>query len=117
MPQQIADQRTSDLSTVFHALSDPTRRDVVERLGTGPTGTSELAVPYGMALPSFLQHMGVLEAAGVVRSHKDGRVRTYHVVPGTLSAVDGWMAAQRRTWETRLAQFDEYVRRLDEGNA
>lgn len=109
MPQQLA-----DLDRVFQALADPTRRAVVERLGRGPVATSELARPFAMALPSFLQHLDVLANAGLVTSKKEGRVRTYRLTPRPLEAVDGWMTAQRRLWERRLDQFDEYVRTLKE---
>jgi DNA-binding transcriptional ArsR family regulator len=108
MPQQLA------LDRVFQALADPTRRAVVERLGRGPAGTSELARPFAMALPSFLQHLGVLEKAGLVTSTKQGRVRTYALTPRPLDAVEDWMTSQRRQWEQRLDQFDDYVRTLKE---
>ncbi len=108
MPQQAV------LDRVFQALADPTRRAVVERLGRGPVATSELARPFDMALPSFLQHLGVLEQAGLVTSTKRGRVRTFTLTPRPLGAVDDWMVAQRRLWERRLDQFDEYVRTLKE---
>jgi DNA-binding transcriptional ArsR family regulator len=97
------------LDPVFHALADPTRRSVVERLGRGPVATSELARPFGMALPSFTQHLGVLERCGLVTSEKRGRVRTYRLVPAPLEMAEGWMVAQRRTWERRLDQLDAYV--------
>jgi DNA-binding transcriptional ArsR family regulator len=109
MPQQAA-----VLNHLFQALADPTRRAVVERLGRGPEATSELARPFDMALPSFLQHLDVLERAGLVSSAKKGRVRTYRLTPRPLHAVDDWMASQRRLWERRLDQFDEYVRTLKE---
>jgi DNA-binding transcriptional ArsR family regulator len=108
MPQQPV------LDRVFRALADPTRRAVVERLGRGPAVTSELARPFDMALPSFLQHLGVLEQAGLVTSTKQGRVRTYVLTPRPLGSVEDWMASQRRVWERRLDQFDEYVTNLKE---
>lgn len=73
-----------DLPVIFHALSDPTRLAVVERLSVSPASASGLAKPFLMALPSFMQHMGVLEQAGIVTSHKNGRVRTYQLAPGSL---------------------------------
>jgi DNA-binding transcriptional ArsR family regulator len=111
MPQQSA-----GLDRVFHALADPPRRAVVERLGTGPAGTSELARPFEMALPSFIQHLDVLEGVGLVASTKEGRVRTYRLTPQPLDAAQDWMAAQRELWERRLDQFDEYVRTLAPDN-
>ena len=109
MPQQV-----TELDRLFRVLADPTRRAVVERLGRGPTATSELARPFEMALPSFLQHLDVLETAGLVASQKAGRVRTYRLTPRPLQAVEAWMTTQRRLWERRLDQFDEYVRTLKE---
>lgn len=91
---------------VLHALADPTRRQVVERLVSGPASTSELAEPFAMALPSFTQHMGVLERAGLVTSTKEGRVRTYRIARKALEVVDGWLAEQRRIWERKLDQLD-----------
>jgi DNA-binding transcriptional ArsR family regulator len=109
MPQLVA-----ELDRLFQALADPTRRAVVERLGRGPTATSELARPFDMALPSFVQHLDVLEKAGLVTSKKEGRVRTYRLTPQPLQAVDDWMTTQRQLWERRLDQLDEYVRTLKE---
>jgi DNA-binding transcriptional ArsR family regulator len=97
---------------VFQALADPTRRAVVERLGRGPAATSELALPFAMALPSFTQHMGVLERCGLVESRKRGRVRTYRLVAEPLEAAERWIASQRHNWERRLDQLDAYVGEL-----
>lgn len=98
------------LDRVFHALADPTRRAVVERLGLGPAAMSELAAPFDMALPSFAQHLGVLEGAGLVRSKKVGRVRTYQLASDKLKVVDDWMLAQRAKWDRRLDQLDASTR-------
>jgi DNA-binding transcriptional ArsR family regulator len=92
---------------VFRALSDPTRRDVLERLGARPASVSELAAPYKMALPSFLEHLKVLEASGLVSSAKTGRVRTYRIAPEGLRAAEDWLGRQRRMWERRLDLLDE----------
>jgi len=108
MPKQLADP----LDGVFHALADPTRRSVVQRLGRGAATTSELARPFAMALPSFTQHLGLLERGGVVRSAKQGRVRTYELVPAPLRDAEQWMVSQRRMWEARLDQLDAYLRDL-----
>jgi DNA-binding transcriptional ArsR family regulator len=97
------------LDQVLHALADPTRRQVVERLVSGPATTSELARSFDMSLPSFTQHLGLLEGAGLVTSTKQGRVRTYHVVPAALELIDGWLVRQRRLWERRLDQLDAFV--------
>ena len=109
MPNQ-----STDLTRVFHALADPTRRAVLERLSRGPAAMTELARPFPMALPSFSQHLGVLEECGLVRSHKAGRVRTYQLTPQTLEAAQDWMAAQRLNWERRLDQLDDYLNDLKE---
>ena len=108
-----AGRRTAPVDDVFRALSDPTRRVVVERLGRRPASVSELAEPFDMALPSFMQHLRVLEESGLVRSKKEGRVRTYRLVPGRLRAAEDWLAKQRTLWERRLDQFDEYVTKLE----
>jgi DNA-binding transcriptional ArsR family regulator len=104
----------ADLTRLFQALADPTRRAVVERLGRGPATTSELADAFAMALPSFLQHLAVLEKVGLVSSTKEGRVRTYRLTPRPLQAAEAWMTTQRRLWEQRLDQFDDFVRTLKE---
>jgi DNA-binding transcriptional ArsR family regulator len=103
-----------ELDQVFQALADPTRRRVIERLVSGPASTSVLAEPFEMALPSFTQHLAVLERAGLVTSTKTGRVRTYRLAPAALDVADGWLADQRRTWERRLDQLDEFLATLKE---
>ena len=99
----------AELGPVFQALADPTRRAVVERLTHGPTSMTELARPFGMALPSFAQHLGVLERCGLVRSHKRGRVRTFALETRPLAAATDWLDRQRATWEQRLNQLDQYL--------
>lgn len=107
MPNQSA-----QLDCVFQALADPTRRAVLQRLSGGSAPVSELAKPFDMALPSFLQHLDVLEECGLVRSRKSGRVRTYRISPQPLKAAEGWMAARRALWERRLDQLDQYLEDL-----
>jgi DNA-binding transcriptional ArsR family regulator len=102
-------KHAAQLDRVFHALADPTRRSVVERLSAGPAAVSELARPFPMALPSFVQHLGVLEECGLVRSTKRGRVRTYRLARRPLEAAEHWMAQQRTVWERRLDQLDEFL--------
>jgi DNA-binding transcriptional ArsR family regulator len=102
------------MDRVFRALSDPTRRAVIERLGGGPAAVSELARPFDMALPSFWQHLKVLEDCGLVRSEKTGRVRTYRLAPAPLRAAEHWLAHQRALWERRLEQLDEYLTLIEE---
>lgn len=106
--------QTVELDQVFQALSDPTRRKVIERLVSSAATTSELAEPFDMALPSFLQHLKVLERAGLVASTKAGRVRTYRLAPAALEVADGWLADQRRLWERRLDQLDDLLTTLKE---
>jgi DNA-binding transcriptional ArsR family regulator len=97
------------LDRVFHALSDPTRRAMVERLGRGPASVSELASPLAMSLPAVVQHLQVLEASGLVRSEKVGRVRTCRVEPAALRGAEQWIAERRATWEGRLDRLGEYL--------
>ena len=99
---------------IFRARSDPTRRGVLERLSRRPASVSELAAPYGMALPSFVEHLKVLETSGLVRSHKTGRVRTYELAAGQLKLAEDWLSRQRNLWERRLDQLDDYLLKLKE---
>ena len=102
------------IDSVFRALSDPTRRQVLERLSRSPASASELAEPFDMALPSFVQHMRILEGCGLVHSRKAGRVRTYQLIPKRLKLAEDWMARQRTLWEKRLEQLDTYLVALKE---
>ena len=97
---------------VFYALSNPTRRKVLEQLSAGPATVSELAAPFDMKLPSFVQHLAVLEDSRLVKSKKRGRVRTYEIAPERFKVAEGWLAARRQEWEARLDRFDEYVEQL-----
>lgn len=99
---------------VFRALSDPTRRHVLERLSSRPASVSELAAPYDMALPSFVEHLRMLERSGLVRSRKVGRVRTYELEPEPLKLVEDWLGRQRKLWERRLDQLDSYLMKMKE---
>jgi DNA-binding transcriptional ArsR family regulator len=96
-----------EYNLIFHALADDTRRTVLERLGYGPATASQLAAPFDMALPSFMQHLGVLERSGLVRSSKTGRVRTYTLEPAALHHIQDWLANQRNIWERRFDQLEE----------
>jgi DNA-binding transcriptional ArsR family regulator len=104
--------QTVQLDRVFQALADPTRRAVLQHLSGGMAPVSELAEPFDMALPSFLQHLKVLEGCGLVRSQKSGRIRTYQISPEPLRAAEGWMTEQRALWERRLDQLDRYLEDL-----
>jgi DNA-binding transcriptional ArsR family regulator len=94
---------------VLHALADPSRRRIVERLIRSPASVSELAAPLPMSLPAVHQHLQVLEASGLVVSEKVGRVRTCRVEPAALAPVERWVIAQRSTWERRLDRLGEYL--------
>ena len=97
------------LADIFQALADPTRLAVVQRLSVAPASASELAEPFAMALPSFMQHMGVLERSAIVTSHKQGRVRTYQLAPGALQLASAWLAEFRNHWDRRLEQLDQLL--------
>lgn len=96
---------------MFRALADGTRRAMVERLARGPASVSELAKPFPMALPTVVQHLTVLERAGIVSSEKVGRVRTYQLVPGALQSAETWINRQRLPAERRLDRLDEFLSR------
>lgn len=102
------------VDTVFRALSDPTRRRVLERLGRSPASVGELAKPFAMALPSFVQHLNVLEGCGLVHSRKTGRIRTYQLAPQRLRLAEEWLIQQRAVWERRLDNLDDYLIELKE---
>jgi len=110
MPNQQAVQ----LDRVFHGLADPTRRAVLGKLSNGPAAVSELAEPFNMSLPSFLQHLDVLENCGLVKSRKAGRVRTYRLTPQPLRVAEGWLEKQRSLWNRRLDQLDTYLTNIKE---
>src|SRR5690242_11118714 len=98
---------------MFHALADSSRRAMVERLSRGPASVSELAKPFEMALPSVVQHLGVLERAGIVSSAKVGRVRTYQLVPGAMESAADWIGRQRMPAERRLDRLGSYLSSTD----
>lgn len=104
------------IDNIFRALSDPTRRHVLERLSKSPASVSELAEPFDMALPSFVQHMGILENCGLVQSRKMGRVRTYQLVPKRMKLAEDWLVRQRALWEKRLDQLDDYLMSIKENH-
>jgi len=103
-----------DLSLLFHALADPTRRAILERLAQGPVPVSDLARPTGLRLPTILRHLSVLEEAGLIATAKDGRVRTCAIVPEALAPMRTWLEEQRAVWEARLDRLDAYVMTLME---
>jgi DNA-binding transcriptional ArsR family regulator len=102
-------QNATQLDDIFHALSDRTRRQMIDRLSEGPASVSELARPLDMALPSVVKHLAVLESGGLVLSEKTGRVRTYRLAPNALGAVESWLAKRKARWN---AQFDRLEQHL-----
>ena len=107
-------QQRATLDRTFHALSDATRREMFERLNRGPASAGALAAPFDMALPSIMKHLAVLETAGLVRSDKIGRVRTYRMTPGALTMVESWVAARRALWHRNLDRLEQFLREDDD---
>jgi DNA-binding transcriptional ArsR family regulator len=101
--------QSAPVDLVFHALADPTRRAMVERLSRRPASVSELARPLAMSLPAVLQHLRVLEAGGLVRTEKVGRVRTCRIEPAALQTAERWMGERRASWERRLDRLADYL--------
>lgn len=101
-----------DLSLLFQALSDPTRRAMLARLATGPAAVSDLARPTGLRLPTVMRHLEVLEDAGLISTAKDGRVRSCALVPQALAPVRSWLEEQRLLWDARLDRLEDYVMQL-----
>lgn len=104
----------AQVDATFRALSDPTRRAVIQRLCVGPASMTELSQPFPIKLPTFSKHLDVLEECGLVKSTKVGRVRTYRLVPKRLTQAEDWLSKQRRAWERRLDQLDEYLKTMTE---
>jgi len=104
-----------NLDQVFHALSDPTRRAVIQQLGAGPASVTKLAEPHKMALQSFSQHLKVLEDSGLVVTAKEGRVRTCSIADDALVKAQEWIAGQRRRWTEQFDRLDVYLSELQEG--
>jgi DNA-binding transcriptional ArsR family regulator len=108
-------QYSATLDGVFGALSDPTRRAVIRRLGAGPASVGELAGEFPMALPSFMKHVRTLEASGLIHTRKSGRVRTCALDRGRFALVDDWLGEQRRIWEGRTDRLEQFVTDTTEG--
>ena len=102
-------QYSNTLDRAFHALSDPSRRGIVERLSCGPASVSELAKPFAMSLSAVVQHLRILEASGLVRTEKLGRVRTCQLEPRVLHAAEAWINDRRMLWERRLDRLGEFL--------
>jgi DNA-binding transcriptional ArsR family regulator len=105
---------TQPIDQVLNALAHPVRRKIVERLSRRPASVTELAADADMALPSFLEHLTLLEQSGLVRSRKEGRVRTCRLATRRLQVAETWLARQRSVWEQRLNQLDEYLLSMKE---
>ena len=105
--------QSPNLDRLFYALADPARRAMVERLSRGPASVSELARPLPMALSSVMQHLAILEAEGLVRSQKVGRVRMCTFDPQLLRTAEQWIGAQRNEWEQRLDRLGDYLKTTD----
>jgi DNA-binding transcriptional ArsR family regulator len=106
--------RNVPLDLVFQALADPTRRLMVERLSRGPASVSELAQPLSMSLSAVVQHLQVLEASGLVRSEKAGRVRTCRIDPAALRSAEEWIASRRAVWERRFDRLGDLLAEQDD---
>jgi DNA-binding transcriptional ArsR family regulator len=102
-------QESSKLNQIFFALSDPSRRGMIDRLSDGPASVSELARPLDMALPAVVKHLAVLEAGGIVLSEKAGRVRTYRIAPDALGAVEAWLEVRKARLNRQFDQLDKYL--------
>lgn len=102
-------QYSESLDRVFHALSDPARRMMVERLARGPASVSELAEPHDMSLSAVVQHLKLLEESGLVTSEKIGRVRTCRAEPKALHSAERWIAERRTSWEKRFDRLEQYL--------
>ena len=97
------------MDLLLQALTDATRRRMVEQLAAGPASASELARPFEMTLSAVMQHLAVLDRAGIVRSAKAGRVRTYSLETTPLREIETWLHAQRLDWETKLDRLDDLL--------
>jgi DNA-binding transcriptional ArsR family regulator len=102
--------QTATLDRVFHALSDPSRRLMMERLSLGPASVSELGKPLSMSLAAVVQHVQVLEASGLVQSQKTGRTRTCSIQPAAMQPAEQWISDRRASWERKLDRLGEYLK-------
>lgn len=106
-------EQLTPVDRVFHALGDPARRAMIERLSQGPASVSELAAPLPMTLAAVVQHVQVLERSGVIRTEKTGRVRTCRLEPQGLSAAESWLSERRSLWERRLDRLGAFLERQE----
>jgi DNA-binding transcriptional ArsR family regulator len=108
--------QSQELDRTFSALSDPTRRDILERLAAGPASITELAQPYGISLPGVLKHISVLERADLVATEKRGRTRECRLGPADMDEATDWIEHQRARWERRFDRLDSYLARATKGD-
>jgi DNA-binding transcriptional ArsR family regulator len=108
------DRKKPDIDRVFHALGDPTRRAMMEKLSESPQSVSRLAEPFGITLAAVVQHLQVLEDCGLVQTEKVGRVRTCRIEPAGLSVAAQWIAARRTLWERQLDRLGDLLAEPDE---
>jgi DNA-binding transcriptional ArsR family regulator len=106
------DKKTS-IHRVFHALGDPTRRIIMEKLSAGPVSVSHLADPLKISLAAVVQHLQVLEESGLVRTEKTGRVRTCRIEPAGLAIAEQWIADRRSLWDKRLDRLGDLLAEPD----
>jgi DNA-binding transcriptional ArsR family regulator len=106
----------ASLTLVFQALADPTRRRILERLSLGPASVTEIARPFAMTLPAVVQHLQLLEASGLVRTEKIGRVRTCHIESQHLRTAEAWIALRRTTWERRFDRLGDFLAQQPESS-
>lgn len=108
------EQYQDQLSGIFQALADPTRRAVLGRLSEGPASVSDLAKPFEMALPSFMKHVRFLEGSGLIRTRKEGRVRTCEIDRRQFAVAETWLSEQRALWDGRADRLEQFVTRIQE---
>jgi DNA-binding transcriptional ArsR family regulator len=106
--------KKADVDRVFHALGDPTRRAILEKLSKGPVTVSRLAEPLGITLAAVVQHLQVLEESGLVQTEKVGRVRTCHIETSGLSVAEQWIRDRRTIWDRRLDRLGDLLAESDE---
>ena len=114
IPRGPMPRKKPNTDDVFHALGDPSRRAILEKLSKGPISVSRLAEPLNITLAAVVQHLQVLEESGLVQTEKIGRVRTCHMEPGGLSAAEKWIADRRLMWERRLDRLRDLLAEPDE---
>ena len=102
--------QSTAIDRVFAALADPTRRAIVSRLSRGPASVSEIAAPLRMSLAAVVQHIQILEKSAVIRTHKQGRIRTCHIKPAALASVEQWLKDRRQMWEGQFDLLGEVLR-------